>query len=40
LDWLEKGYQQACTSMVHLRVDPLWGEPRYVELLREMKLQN
>ena len=44
LDWLEKGYQQGCTSMVHLRVDPLWshlrGEPRYQELLRRLKFQN
>ena len=44
LDWLEKGYGQACTSMVHLRVDPQWdslrGEPRFEELLRRMKLQH
>jgi hypothetical protein len=44
LEWLDKGYEQRCTGMVHLRVDPQWeflrGEPRYEELLRRMKLQD
>ena len=44
MDWLEKAYEQRCTAMVHLRVDPQWdavrGEPRFEVLLRRMKLQN
>lgn len=42
MDWLEKAYEQRCTAMVHLRVDPLWDtvrdEPRFQALLRRMKL--
>lgn len=44
LDWLDKGYEEHAPMMCFLKTDPRWDdlrdEPRFVELLRRMKLAS
>jgi TolB-like protein/DNA-binding winged helix-turn-helix (wHTH) protein/Tfp pilus assembly protein PilF len=39
-EWLEKGYEERCAAIVHLKVDPrlsaLHSDPRYQDLLRRV----
>lgn len=44
LSWLERGFQERDTKMVFLKVEPKWSnlhsEPRFVDLMKRMKLQQ
>jgi DNA-binding winged helix-turn-helix (wHTH) protein/TolB-like protein/Tfp pilus assembly protein PilF len=43
VEWLEKGYEQRDPKMTFLKVEPKWNnlrnEPRFVDLMKRMKLQ-